>query len=314
MGFMKAYIKSMRPYTFFITGIAGLIGMLLVESSASILQKSIVLLLLFSCYGVNQVINDLLGLKEDKWNAPKRPSVSGELNKEKALILTLILFLTGAIVTFFFNPYALLIYFSGYLFNFLYEYMKGIPVIGTFWFGIMIALAPFYGALAITNLNILQVLNNVNLLYSSLLVILSASTMCYFTYFKDYLGDKKENKNTVVVLLSLKDAKYLNFFMSIIPFIILFLLFCFNLWTLQINLLFLIIILLDFVLMQSTSFRYFAFSNEDKKSLELNFESSVLFLSSIIVLIRPLLGIILSIFSFIIIKLIFISMYKKELY
>ena len=63
----------MRPYTFFITGIAGLIGMLLVSSSVSLLQKIVVLLLLFSSYGVNQVINDLIGMKEDKINAPNRP-------------------------------------------------------------------------------------------------------------------------------------------------------------------------------------------------------------------------------------------------
>ncbi len=314
MGFMKAFFKSMRPYTFFITGIAGLIGMLLVESSASFLQKSIVLILLFSSYGVNQVVNDLLGLKEDRWNAPKRPSISGELDKTKAIVLTLIIFLIGAILTFFLNPYALLIYFAGYLFNFLYEYLKGIPLIGNFWFGIMIALAPLYGALAITNLNILQIFNNSNLVYALLLVILSASTMCYFTYFKDYLGDKKENKRTVVVLLGVKDSKYFSVFMSTIPFVILFLLFYLNLWTLQINLLFLLFIFIDFVLMQLISFRYHVFSNEDKISLELNFESFVLFLSSLVILIRPLLGVILSIYSFIIIKLIFISMYKKELY
>ena len=75
MGFIKAYIKSMRPYTFFITGIAGLVGMLLVSSSVNLLQRIIVLLLLFSSYGINQIINDLIGTKEDKINAPKRPII-----------------------------------------------------------------------------------------------------------------------------------------------------------------------------------------------------------------------------------------------
>ena len=50
----------MRPYTFFITGFAGLLGMLLVNSSVSLIQKIVVFSLLFLSYGVNQVVNDLV--------------------------------------------------------------------------------------------------------------------------------------------------------------------------------------------------------------------------------------------------------------
>lgn len=314
MNFINAYIKSMRPYTFFITGIAGLIGMLLVYSSVSFLQKTIVLLLLFLSYGVNQVINDLIGTKEDKINSPKRPLISGELDKRKAVILTGCIFLIGAILTYFFNPYALIIYFLGYSANFLYEYFKRIPLIGNLWFGLMVSLAPIYGALAITNLTLLEAFSNFNLLYTAILIALSSSTLCYFTYFKDYLGDKQENIKTLIVILPPKYYKYLNLLMSLTPFLILAILFYFKLWGLEINNTFIILILIAFILMQYTSFLHLKNRIDYKKALELNFESVALFQTSLIALINPITSAILFISSFLTIKIIFNRMYKKGLY
>ena len=47
--------------------------------------------MLFLSWGINQIINDYLGLKEDRVNAPNRPMVTGELDPGKALVLTEIL-------------------------------------------------------------------------------------------------------------------------------------------------------------------------------------------------------------------------------
>jgi geranylgeranylglycerol-phosphate geranylgeranyltransferase len=304
----------MRPYTFFITGIAGLVGMLLVASSVSLLQRMIVLLLLFSSYGINQVINDLVGIKEDKINAPKRPSVSGELDRRKAISLTVYIFLIGAILTYFFNPYALIIYFLGYFSNFIYEYLKRIPLIGNLWFGLMISLATIYGALAITDLTLLEAFSNINLMYATVLIALSSSTLCYFTYFKDYLGDKQEKIKTLIVILPRKYYKYLNIFMSLIPFLVLIALFYFGLWNLESNATFLILSFISFLLMQYTSFLHLKDKIDYKIALEFNFESIVLFQTSILALVHPLLSITLFILSFLSIKIIFNKMYKKELY
>lgn len=314
MGFIKAYLKSMRPYTFFITGISGLIGMLIVSSSVNLLQKLVVLILLFSSYGINQIINDLIGTKEDKINAPKRPLISGELNKRKAIIVTIFIFLIGAVLTYWFNPYALIIYFLGYSANFIYEYLKRIPYVGNLWFGLMISLATVYGALAITNLTLINTLSNINLLYSTILVALSSSTMCYFTYFKDSKGDKQEKINTLPVILKKKYIKYFNFLMSIIPFLFLVLLFHFKLWLLESNNIFLILIGITFLLTQYMSYLHSKNLSDYRKALELNFECGVLFQISLIALTYPLLAIILFLFSFLIIKLIFNRMYKDELY
>ena len=102
--------------------------------------------------------------------------------------------------------------------------------------------------------------------------------------------------------------------MSLIPFLILIILFYSNLWSLKVNNTFLVLILIAFILMQYTSVLYSKKNINYKKSLELNFESIVLFQASIIALVNPTLSIILSIFSFLIIKVIYNQMYKKELY
>ena len=99
--FFKAYVKSMRLYYSFVTGIAGWIGVayyeFLVKSASEHSieiaptpeKKLVILFLLFLSWGINQIINDYLGLKEDRINAPDRPMVTGELNPKWALLLSI---------------------------------------------------------------------------------------------------------------------------------------------------------------------------------------------------------------------------------
>ncbi len=313
MGFIKAYVKSMRPYTFFITGFAGLLGMLLVNSSVSLIQKIVVFSLLFLSYGVNQVVNDLLGLREDKINAPKRPSVTGELKRNEAVCLTAIIFIFGAILSYYFNPYALIIYLVGYSANFIYEYLKGVPLFGSLWFGVMIALATLYGALAITNLTLIDLFNNHNLIFASLLILLSTSTLCHFTYFKDYLGDKATNKKTIIVLLTPKKSKLISYILTVIPFLFLIILFLFDLWTLRLNSIFFSLIIITFLISQLT-FYFYCFNHKKRQALELNFLGGVLFEVSLIALIIPSIAIALYFVSAFITHTIFRTMYQKGLY
>lgn len=312
--FIKAYIKSLRPYTFFVTGTAGILGLLLVENQGGIWRNFIILVLLFSSYGLNQVINDLLGAKEDKYNAPLRPLVSGELDKKNTILITFFIFSAGAIITYFLNPYALVIYFSAYLMNFIYERLKAVPFIGNLWFGFMIALAPLYGALASSDLTLYDILHFPNLIYLSILVVASSSALCYYTFFKDYEGDKRAGKKTVVVALKPERAKYLNFPMSILPFFLTWIFIHFSLLDFEISYTFLFFISIAFLFCIYAG--YFCFQNLDKpkEALELNFECTPLFLSSLIILLNLTIGIFLFISSFILIKFFYRLMYKKNFY
>lgn len=314
MGFIKAYAKSMRPYTFFVTGIAGLTGMLLADTSLNIFWQIVVLIILFSSYGVNQVINDLLGTKEDKINAPKRPSISGELDFKKAILASIIIFILGGVLTYILNPYALIIYILGYIANISYEFLKGVPFIGNLWFGFMISLLPVYGAMVSSGLTVIEALNNSDLMFISLLVLLSASTLCYFTYFKDYYGDKKANKVTAAVWLNQKSAKVFGFAKILIPYVLLFILLIGNFFSFGVNMFFLAMVTIALVLSLYGASLHFSKKHAKKKALEISFESTVLFYISILSLIHKYLALVLYVASFLLIRLIYSRMYKKELY
>ena len=98
--FLKAYGKSMRIYYSFVTGIAGWVGVAYyqyiantvgergtsglertIEVPAPLSRQIVIILILFLAWGINQIVNDFLGYKEDKINAPMRPMVTGELKQ-----------------------------------------------------------------------------------------------------------------------------------------------------------------------------------------------------------------------------------------
>lgn len=312
--FLKAYIKSMRPYTFLITGSAGILGMLLVGANFRNWKSVVILLLLFTSYGLNQVINDLLGQEEDKYNAPERPLVSGELKKKSAISFTFLLVLIGAVATYFLNPQALIVYFLAYLMNFIYERLKGFPFGGNLWFGIMISLAPLYGALVVSGESLLNIISNLNLIYLILIVISSASSLCYFTFFKDYKGDKKANKRTLIVALGPEKASYYGIPIALLPFGMVWAGFQFNILTFGFNYIFLILILTALAL--CLYMLYYLINNleKQKRILEFNFECTALFLNSLVALLRPMMGLFLFILSFFLIKFTYFLMYKNEFY
>ncbi len=230
--FIVAYVKTMRPYYSFITGIAGWIGvsfyLWLKEvryatpiTNDDYLRGVIVLIILFSSWGVNQIFNDWLGLPEDRVNAPNRPMVSGELNVKWALTTSFTLMGIAAIVSYFLNPWSLIPLFAGFLLNFVYNYSKAWGIWANVVFGLMISTCTVYGFLAIG-----PILNEpfftTNRYSTILLVAYMNGLMTYFTYFKDYEGDKAAGKNTFIVRHGVERAKMLGIFGSFMPTILFF--------------------------------------------------------------------------------------------
>ena len=153
--FLRAYVKSMRLYYAFVTGIAGWIGVayarFLHPDTASLPLAAVTLGILFLSWGINQIVNDYLGLAEDRINAPHRPMVTGELQPRAALTLSFTLLALAAIVTWRIAPWALIPLLGGVALNVAYEYAKGVPVLGNVVFGLMIAMCTTYGFLATNN-------------------------------------------------------------------------------------------------------------------------------------------------------------------
>lgn len=204
------YLRSMRLYYAFITGISGWIGVafyqFLFPDRVSPARAALILVLLFLSWGANQIVNDFLGLKEDRLNAPHRPMVTGELPVRPALFITALCLTFTLAVAWLLNPFAVIPALLGILLNVLYEYAKRFSLLGNLTFGLMIAMCPVFGFLASGPVPIpLITPNRIAVL---LLVALNNAVMTYYTYFKDYEGDKQAGVRTFVVRHGLAAARY----------------------------------------------------------------------------------------------------------
>jgi len=217
--FVKAYIKSMRLYYAFITGIAGWIGVsfynFCMPDRADYLRSGLILAMLFLSWGINQIVNDYLGLPEDRINAPHRPMVTGELDPRGAMIVSSVLVIGVTIISCFLNPWAVLPLVMGVLLNVLYEYAKAWSLMGNVIFGLSIAMCTVYGFLAAGPLP--TPVFTSNRICAFVLVALLNGLMTYYTYFKDYVGDKAAGKRTFIVKYGLDVARYAGVIGAFLP-------------------------------------------------------------------------------------------------
>ncbi|MBI4706739.1 MAG: UbiA family prenyltransferase [Candidatus Omnitrophica bacterium] len=316
--FLQAYIKSMRLYYSFITGIAGWIGVAyyefiahsLTEKTIEIIpaceKKFVILIILFLSWGINQIINDYLGLKEDKINAPQRPMVTGELNPNKALILSIILIIISSCITWFYlEPVAIVFLIAGVVLNIVYEYAKGYGLLGNIVFGLMITMATLYGAYASgpTQASFLAS----HRLSGLILVWVINALMTFYTYFKDYKGDKLAGKNTVIVQYGLRISKILAVLSAFLPTIVFFILKGTNMLWIEINNTFIILGILTVFLQIWTGVLYYLnpIGSKTYTSLRTNFQACACGEATIIAFFNPDIAMWLFIMSYIFVGFLF---------
>jgi geranylgeranylglycerol-phosphate geranylgeranyltransferase len=229
--FIRAYIKSMRLYYSFVTGMAGWLGVAYYEYLATSSpersievvptaeKKIVILALLFLSWGINQIINDFLGLREDRINAPHRPMVTGELHPGAALTVSIALILGSIAITWLYlEPVAVIFLCAGVLLNVVYEYAKGHGILGNIVFGLMITMAPLFGGYAAGPTSSTVLLpHRVSVL---VLVWVMNALMTYYTYFKDYTGDREAGKRTLVVALGLDKSRWISIASAFLPTLI----------------------------------------------------------------------------------------------
>ena len=217
--FIPAYIKSMRLYYAFVTGVAGWVGVSFYRFCApeaySHRRGMLVLAMLFLSWGINQIVNDYLGLAEDRVNAPNRPMVTGELHPEGALAVSVVAMLGVGIASYILNPWSLIPILVGVLLNVLYEYAKAWSLWGNVVFGLSISMCTVYGFLASGPL--VQPLITSNRVSGVFLVALLNALMTYFTYFKDAAGDAAAGKRTFVVRHGLRVSRYAGIAGAFLP-------------------------------------------------------------------------------------------------
>lgn len=217
--FTLAYLKSMRLYYAFVTGVAGWLGVAYYDfiqpGRLGHARAALLVTLLFLTWGINQVVNDYLGLPEDRVNAPHRPMVTGELNPRGALALSLGLMALVGILSWFLNPWSAAAVAVGVGLNILYESAKAWGLWGNAVFGAMIAMCAVYGFLAAGPLP--SPAFTAERLGALAVVAALNALMTYYTYFKDAAGDAAAGKRTFIVRAGLSAAKWTGLAGAFLP-------------------------------------------------------------------------------------------------
>ena len=325
ISFIKAYVKSMRLYYSFITGIAGWIGVShyeyiashigergtsglvrTIEVEASVTKKLVILIILFMSWGINQIYNDYLGRKEDRINAPERPMVSGELNPRIALIVSTSLLVLSAFVTYFYlEPIALIPLVAGVVLNFVYEYAKGHGIYGNVVFGIMISMCGLFGLFASGPMEIFITKSRISGL---LFIALLNGLMTYYTYFKDFKGDKAAGKQTIIVKFGIEKNRTIAILSSFLPSILFFIgYYGFEAFEIELNATFEILGCLTIFLQVWTGVLYYKNPQGEMTyySLVTNFRACTCGQATIIALFNPELGMLLFLVSYVFIGFLF---------
>ncbi len=323
--FAKAYVKSMRLYYSFVTGIAGWIGVSYYEFIATTEgprgtsgmiktierptpddQKVIILIILFLAWGINQIINDFLGQKEDRINAPDRPMVSGELNPRWALALSVSMLTGSLLITWFFlQPIAIYPLLIGVILNVLYEYAKGKGILANILFGLMISMCGLYGFFASGPMETYFTRSRISALF---FIALLNGLMTYYTYFKDFIGDKAAGKSTIVVKYGLETNRYIAIFASFLPSI-LFIIGYYGLgsFEIELNRTFVFVGILTVFLQIWTGYLYYKNPKGEMTyySLVTNFRACTCGQTAIIALFNPVLGLFLFLICYVFVGFLF---------
>jgi geranylgeranylglycerol-phosphate geranylgeranyltransferase len=315
----------MRLYYCFVTGIAGWIGVAYyqylaashgpigtstfvktVERPTPWGHELVILLILFLSWGVNQIINDYLGLAADRINAPDRPMVSGELDARKALGLSLALILVSSVVTaVYLQPIALVPLVAGVLLNVVYEYAKGHGILGNLVFGVMISMCGLFGLCASGPLGAYFTKSRISVL--ALLVVMNG-VMTFYTYFKDVEGDRAAGKRTLVVKYGVPASRWMGIASAFLPsalFVVLY--FGLNAVEIELNRVFVTLGALTVFLEVWTGVLYFKYpvGEQAYRSLEVNFRAAACGQAALIALFNPELGAILFLFAYVFIGFLF---------
>ena len=269
-------------------------------------KKIVILIILFLAWGINQIINDYLGLKEDRINAPHRPMISGELHPQKALAVTIsLLVMTFLITWFYLEPVALIPLVLGVILNVLYEYAKGYGVLGNVVFGLMISMCGLFGFFASGPMELYLTKSRISAL---LFIAILNGLMTYYTYFKDFTGDMMAGKKTLIVKYGLEKNRRISIMASFLPSILFIIgYFGFRSFEIDLNKTFIILGLLTIFLQIWTGYLYYKNPKGEMTyySLVTNFRACTCGQATIIALFNPVLGMMLFLVSYVFVGFLF---------
>jgi len=215
------------------------------------------------------------------------------------------LIVIAVITILYLEPIALIPLFIGALLNVAYEYAKGYGILGNIIFGVMISMCGLFGFYASGPMEVYFTKSRISALV--LIAVLNA-LMTYYTYFKDYIGDKAAGKKTVIVKYGIERNKIVAIIISFLPSI-LFLTsyYGFQSFEIELNNTFIILGVLTIFIQVWTGYLFYKnpVGEMTYYSLVTNFRACTCGQAAIIALFSPELGMILFLCSYVFVGFLF---------
>lgn len=199
--FWKLYLVHMRPYLFFISGIAGLTGMVLCSQfQIDSLYSIFAFLAFFFSYGFGQALTDCYQTDTDKISSPYRPLCQGLLTIRQVKIVSgggLILVTLILIYHSWINLMLCLLSVLG-LWSYTY-FKKNYWFAGPFYNAWIVALLVLMGFVATSGSVLVQHLD-ISVFKAMIITFFSYTNFVLVGYLKDISADKKTNYHTFPVI------------------------------------------------------------------------------------------------------------------
>lgn len=273
----------MRLYYGFVTLSAGWIGVVLYPGVVSRFSYVLLFVMLFCCWGVNQIINDYFNLEEDKINAPGRPMACGKLNVRGAVAVSIACIAGILVYSVWQNPAACVPIAAGVLANIYYSKTKNILLFAfsiscCAWFAYVV-LGGRVGAFFTANHGQNAIL---------FLGLLGCNAlMTFFTYFKDVQGDKSVGKRTPQVMFGNESMRKAGLVLGLLPLLILLVVYVITGWRPALG-----VFLSGGMLSAFTGYLYYKphQSQDDYFYLKYNFAACCVLQSGLVAWVNPLAG------------------------
>ncbi len=199
--FWTKYLIQMRPYLFFVSGMAGLAGMSVFPDLILFsVYPFLLFLAFFFSYGFGQALTDCYQTDTDRLSAPYRPLSMEILAIQHVKYTSIIGLLSVAFIIVIHNFYNLLFCALSIIGLWTYSYFKrNYWFAGPFYNAWIVALLTIIGYLSSSELSINYVIDK-NIVIVALLTFFSYTNFVLIGYLKDITADKKTGYKTFPVV------------------------------------------------------------------------------------------------------------------
>lgn len=199
--FLRSYVIQCRPYLLFVSGIAGLAGISIVEMTfLTNLNFWFAFIPLFLGYGFGQALTDTWQTDTDALSAPYRPLSKGIISKESVRLVSVSGLLVCSGLLIYLNLWNIVFGILTIIGLTTYSYFKrNFWFIGPFYNAWIVALLPIMGYLSVSGVGLEELLRSEIILLCSL-SFMSYTNFVLIGYLKDISADQATNYNTFPVI------------------------------------------------------------------------------------------------------------------